>query len=157
MLEMFEKLINEHGSSVILKERLELINDKYEALGEKLEISNNKNELLQKENEQLKQHVAEIQGQLSATIPKGDNLPQEQKDILKLLFNTDGSIREEVISHQVKLEIGILKYHLDELIEKELLNYPSHIRANSFTGTEGYRKHSISKNGRKCVVENTST
>ncbi|SSC10299.1 hypothetical protein [thiotrophic endosymbiont of Bathymodiolus puteoserpentis (Logatchev)] len=87
MLEMFEKLINEHGSSVVLKERLKLINDKYEALGEKLEISNNKNEFLQKENEQLKQHVAEIQGQLSATIPKGDNLPQEQKDILKLLFS----------------------------------------------------------------------
>jgi hypothetical protein len=38
MLEMFEKLINEHGSSVILKERLKLINDKYEALGEKLEF-----------------------------------------------------------------------------------------------------------------------
>jgi hypothetical protein len=49
MLEMFEKLINEHGSSVILKERLKLRNDKYEALGEKLEISNNKDEFLQKD------------------------------------------------------------------------------------------------------------
>ncbi len=28
MLDMFEKLINEHGSAVILKERIELINDR---------------------------------------------------------------------------------------------------------------------------------
>ncbi len=157
MLEMFEKLINEHGSSVILKERLGLINDKYEALGEKLEISNNKNTLLQQENEQLKQQVAEIQSQLSASLPIDEDLPQEQKNILKLLFNTDNSVREEVISHQAKLEIGVLKYHLDELLEKELLNHPSHIRANPRTKTKGYRQHSISKNGRKYVVENKST
>ncbi len=30
MLKMIETLINEHGSSVIMKERLSLINDRYE-------------------------------------------------------------------------------------------------------------------------------
>lgn len=54
MLKMFEKLINEHGSSVILKERLQLFSDKYTILGEKLDSSNQKNEALAAENQSLK-------------------------------------------------------------------------------------------------------
>ncbi|WP_431475209.1 hypothetical protein RVM24_07680 [Marinobacter sp. KM021] len=57
MLSMIEKLINEHGSSAILKERLELINDKYEALEEKLENSEKENELLRQELELMKAQV----------------------------------------------------------------------------------------------------
>ena len=49
MLDMFEKLINEHGSSVILKERIKLINDKYEAIETKLENTVKENEVLKKE------------------------------------------------------------------------------------------------------------
>lgn len=57
MLSIIEKLINEHGSSTILKERLELINDKYEALETKLANSKKENELLRKELEVLKKQV----------------------------------------------------------------------------------------------------
>ena len=35
LLDGFEKLINEHGSAVILKERIELANDKYSSLEDK--------------------------------------------------------------------------------------------------------------------------
>lgn len=54
MLSIIEKLINEHGSSSILKERLELVNDKYEALETKLANSEKENEILRKEIESLK-------------------------------------------------------------------------------------------------------
>ena len=57
MLSIIEKLINEHGSSTILKERLELVNDKYEALETKLANSEKENELLRKEIESLKKQV----------------------------------------------------------------------------------------------------
>jgi len=157
MLEMFQKLINEHGSSVILKERLELINDKYEALEEKLENSNDKNKLLQQENELLKKQITDTQSQLSAAQPKVEALHKNEQDILKLLFNVNNRVREEIISHELKLEIGILKYHLDELLDKQLLNNPTYIMGNAFTGTTGYREHAISKDGRKYVVKNTST
>jgi regulator of replication initiation timing len=58
MLEMFEKLINEHGSSTILKERIELINDKYEILETKLANSEKENDLLKQEVESLKDKLS---------------------------------------------------------------------------------------------------
>ena len=57
MLAMIEKLINEHGSSTILKERLQLINDKYEVLENKLD-------LVEKENKSLKQEINKLKSQL---------------------------------------------------------------------------------------------
>jgi wobble nucleotide-excising tRNase len=57
VLSIIEKLINEHGSSTILKERLELINDKYEALEAKLANSEKENKLLRKEVESLKKQI----------------------------------------------------------------------------------------------------
>lgn len=57
MLAMIEKLINEHGSSTILKERLQLINDKYEVLESKLALA-------EKENESLKKELQRVSSQL---------------------------------------------------------------------------------------------
>lgn len=57
VLSIIEKLINEHGSSTILKERLELVNDKYEALEAKLINSEKENEFLRKKVESLKKQV----------------------------------------------------------------------------------------------------
>ena len=59
MLSMIEKLINEHGSSTILKERLSLINDKYELLDNQLKNCEKENELLRKEVEMLKSKLSE--------------------------------------------------------------------------------------------------
>lgn len=152
MLKMFEKLINEHGSSTILKERIELINDKYEALSDKLENSKKENQLLHQENETLKQQIVDLQRQLES-YPVNDEFPHEQKEILKLLFKTNDSVRDELIARELNIEIGVLNYHIDELLEKEFINHPSYIMGSSLTGTKGYRKQSISKNGRKYVVE----
>ncbi|MCW8879403.1 MAG: hypothetical protein OQJ89_06770 [Kangiellaceae bacterium] len=57
MLSIIEKLINEHGSSAILKERLELVDDKYRALEAKLANTEKENELLRKELEDLRRQV----------------------------------------------------------------------------------------------------
>ena len=43
MLKLLQDLINEHGSSTILKERLQLIGDKYSHLEEKMEASQQEN------------------------------------------------------------------------------------------------------------------
>jgi septal ring factor EnvC (AmiA/AmiB activator) len=153
MLAMFEKLINEHGSSVILKERIELINDKYEALETKLVNSEKEKELLQQENELLKQKIEQLQAQVIESQPKGDDLPTEQQSILKSLFKANSSVRDEIIAQELNIEIGVLNYHLDELQEKGFLNHPSIIMGNSITGAKGFKKRSISKSGRKYVVE----
>ncbi len=153
MLDMIEKLINEYGSSTILKERLELFNDKYEALEVKLANATKENELLQKENQQLKGKVQELEAQIEKAAPAKDGLPEEQVNILRMLFSTTEYVSEEYVAHHMSLEIGVAKYHLNELLEKELLNHPSYTMDNPLTGSSGTVEHSISDLGRKHVVE----
>lgn len=61
LLDGFEKLINEHGSSTILKERIALANDKYSALESKNEVLSSDNDTLRLDNEQLKQKIRELE------------------------------------------------------------------------------------------------
>ena len=71
MLEILEKLINEHGSSTILKERLELINDKYEILENKLANADKENELLKEQLATLKQKLTSQKKELEFIEYKG--------------------------------------------------------------------------------------
>lgn len=153
MLEMFEKIINEHGSSVILKERIELINDKYEALEAKLENSLKENELLRKENDLLSTQLKEYQLNSEAQKAKSDSLPETQQSILKILFSNNDGVDENSLARQINLDMGSLGYHTDELLEKGLIEEPGMNMGNSFTGEPGYLTHYISKDGRKYVVE----
>jgi len=54
LLDGIQRLINEHGSSVILKERIALANDKYSALEQKLSASEIREHDLASENERLR-------------------------------------------------------------------------------------------------------
>lgn len=60
-----EKLINEHGSATILKERIALANDKYSALEAKNKILSAENETLRIESEELKTQVKSLHSQLT--------------------------------------------------------------------------------------------
>lgn len=157
MLDMFEKLINEHGSSAILKERIELINDKYEAMQGKFDNSEKENELLRKEVGVLKQQISTLQSQVASAQPQSNELPKEQQDILKLLFIANDYVRDELIARELNLEMGMLTYHLDELLEKKLLDMPSYISGSEFNGSTGYSEQGISTKGRKYFVEHIST
>lgn len=153
MLDMFEKLINEHGSAVILKERIELINDKYEALQSKLENSLKENELLKKENRLLTSKLKEYEQNSEAQKEKPLSLSDEQKRILKVLFSSNDGVDERSLAQNLSIDMGALNYHTDELLEKGLIEEPGMTMGNSFTGEPGYFTHYISKNGRKYVVE----
>lgn len=153
MLEMFEKLINEHGSATILKERIELINDKYEALQTKLQNVEKENELLKRENELLTNQINEYKEKSATIESQSESIPEPQKEILKILFSTDSGVNEKVLLRQLNLDIGTLQYHTDALLDKKLISHPGYTMANSFTGEPGSCEHYISKNGRKYVVE----
>ena len=59
LLDGFEKLITEHGSAVILKERIALANDKYAALEQKLADSELRAKNLDSDNQALRSDLQE--------------------------------------------------------------------------------------------------
>lgn len=83
LLDGLEKIINEHGSATILKERISLANDKYSLLENKnkmLEENNsvlaNKIDILQKENQTLRHNLKQTEqkvGQLEEKLSKVHN------------------------------------------------------------------------------------
>lgn len=123
LLDGLEKLINEHGSAVILKERIELANDKYAALESK--VSN-----LEAENKTLRLDLEKAQDEiqnLKKLTEKAhiDRLDEIKEKILQFLIQHD-----EVNSHQISQALGaseqVITFHLDEL---EISNFvsPSYI------------------------------
>ncbi|WP_028863895.1 winged helix-turn-helix domain-containing protein [Psychromonas aquimarina] len=157
MLSMFEKLINEHGSSTILKERITLINDKYEILQTKLDLSEKENSQLKKDNEKLENKLKEYENQLSEQSNQIIKLPEIQISLLNVLFaNTDG-VDERLLAEKLNIDLGTLNYHTDKLLEKGLISHPGFIMGNSFTGESGSCEHYISKEGRKYLMEVVGT
>jgi hypothetical protein len=151
---MFEKLINEHGSSTILKERILLINDKYEVLQTKLELSEKENAQLRKENEEFRNKLEALECKNQVEVSK---LPEAQINLLKVLFNNTDGVDEKVLANELQVDLGTLNYHTDELLEGGLIDHPGFTMANSFTGEPGSCYHNISKEGRKYLIEVVGT
>ena len=63
LLDGIEKLITEHGSAAILRERIALANDKYSALQSENFALKSQNEILKSENEALKLDNKKLQEQ----------------------------------------------------------------------------------------------
>ncbi len=72
LLDGFEKLINEHGSAVILKERIELANDKYSLLEEKNSVLEEKIKNFEAKNQKLTELLQEAESKLKE-LSKQDN------------------------------------------------------------------------------------
>ena len=66
LLDGFEKLINEHGSAVILKERIELANDKYSALEQKAVALEQRVTVLDGENKTLHHAIEEATNEINS-------------------------------------------------------------------------------------------
>jgi RNA polymerase-binding transcription factor DksA len=66
MLDIFEKLINEHGSSAILRERLGLIKAQYEALESENMNLKTQCQTQQTEIQQIRMRLAETEAALQA-------------------------------------------------------------------------------------------
>lgn len=134
LLDGLEKLINEHGSAVILKERISLANDKYALIEEKLnvlQIEKSKLESekisLQRENEELKIRIKVIEDHLENESKKYSqlslpNVSEIQEKILVLLAN-----KSNLTDRQIALAVGVgnevAKLHLEDLIKSKMIDY----------------------------------
>lgn len=65
LLDSIEKLITEHGSAAILKERIALANDKYANLEMEKKVLRSENEALRLDNAQLKQERRALEEKFS--------------------------------------------------------------------------------------------
>ena len=154
MLDMFEKLINEHGSSVILRERLELIFDKYSLLEEKLAESEKRNSVIDAENKDLKLQLnraeiemAHLRGIIDASKSQDVNKLDEAKElILKKLYEVNRGLTINQISNDVGIDEQLVIYHTDILKEEKLIDFGPLIVNQPIT-------FKLSKNGRKYVIE----
>jgi len=160
LLDGFEKLINEHGSAVILKERIALANDKYTALearvaGLEAEIVDLKAEktALQAENERLKldneQLMIKVQNLEKISSCHTNLLHEVKTDILKLLFKQDKLLVDQ-IEQALGSESQTIQFHLEELKSNMMIK-------DGFTHgkyNQVFMNHSIGQEGRRYLIEN---
>ncbi len=126
LLDGFEKLINEHGSAAILKERIALANDKYAALEQKLSECATAKVKLESENEALRldleKATVEIQNLKKLTEHShGQHLEEIQEKILSLLAQRDETIEPNIWS-QLGIGEQLAKFHLSELAAAKLVS-----------------------------------
>lgn len=128
-LNEIERLINEHGSAAILKERLALANDQYSALEGKLADAKARVDELARDNERLRQELGEAREQLrmfqaQSETPKIERLEMIREEILRFLAE-----HADVTSTQIARAMGkneqLVTYHLTEM-ESQYLAHGSY-------------------------------
>jgi len=135
-----QDLLQEVPLSAVLKERVALAEQKYEAAV--------------RENTELKQRLVALQAEnesLRAQIPKSPagSLDGDTARVLAYLFHAEGDARDVgVTARALKMEKGVVKYHVDQLDEAGLAtctggNYLS-----------GHVYWTLTPAGRKYAVEN---
>ena len=119
LLDGLEKLINEHGSASIMKERIELANDKFAALERRLSESEKRVEQVEREKQtleletdKLKDKVKDLEQQLAT--PDTQRLEDVKEKLLIAV-----SSNREATAPQLGPIVGIgeqaAMFHLEEL------------------------------------------
>ncbi len=151
MIKQFRDLIDEFGSSTVMKERLKLINDRYEALEEKLKNCESENRLLKQENESLNQKIVGLKTKINDAASSNVSLPDEQRAILAFFFKNPGHHAYSKVSRLVEIENQICMHHIDELYSQCYLEMQ---RPSDLPGVRVHEGFSLSKKGRKLCVDN---
>lgn len=144
-----EKLINEHGSAVILKERLALAADQYSALEQKNAAFDLRNKELETEkrrleldNQKLREKVRDLEDKLVER--RAQPLLEEVREkILLLLAKRNGSTITE-ISKSLNIEAQLGTFHLNELLTIKFVHHPAPYGSSP--------RWSIAQEGRRYLV-----
>ena len=166
LINFIEKLIIEHGSSTILKERLELLRDQISAL--------------EKENSALKSENGILKGKQNATESQFDKAIKEierlnqvieglRKDntkthldavtekILKLFFKAGHELSIYDFVRELSLDVSTIQYHFDLLSEAKLIIQTTSAEKSPWTGESTPELFELTSSGREYVVENKLT
>ena len=155
LLDGFERLINEHGSATILKERIELANDKHSALEEKNSILEQKITMLESENKTLRLNLEkaedEVQNLKKLTEKShGERLEEVREKILLAVAQNEDST-DQYIAQITGVTALINTYHLEELKTLNMVTV-SYIMGSEWAGTSSSTNWSVSQSGLAYLV-----
>jgi predicted nuclease with TOPRIM domain len=159
LIDLIEKLINEHGS---FKEHLDLLRE---------QIS-----ILEKENSALKSENAILKGKGNTTesklnkatkeierlnefikVPKKEgkkpHLDAVTEKVLKLFFDKSRDMSVNEVAGALSMDIGTAQYHFDLLFESNLI-IQTGIGPTSFRSRESVPLFELTLSGREYVVKN---
>ena len=126
LLDGFEKLINEHGSAVILKERIALANDKYAALEQKLSECEAAKIKFHSENEafrlNLEKASVEIQNLKKLTEKSHGSHLEEIKEKILVALTQHEELEAGQISRLLNIGSQLATFHLEELKNLDMIN-----------------------------------
>lgn len=118
LLDGIEKLINEHGSATILKERIALANDQYAALENKFQASTLRVNELESENRSLRQNLEKANVEIedlkrAMEKGRGSRLNEIKEKILVLIAGREMCTRN--IAQELGVGEQVAVFHLEEL------------------------------------------
>ena len=121
LFDSIEKLINEHGSAAILKERIDLARDKYEALEterDKLIAERNslKNSLAEARSE-----IEHLNKQLAELAPQSGITPLESR-ILELLEKQGHPVESDSVARVLGENANKVQYYITNLVKAKLVH-----------------------------------
>lgn len=134
LLDGIEKLINEHGSATILKERIALAKDQYDALETKFEASALRVTQLESENKTLRHSLEKANAEIgnlrsAAEKVRGARLDEIKEKILVILAGREAY--EQNIARELGIGNQVAAFHLEELESAGFIG-----RSLSMTGEE---------------------
>jgi len=166
LIALIEKLITEHGSSAILKERLGFLRDQISTLEKE-------NSALKSENAIFKSEKNTIQSQLNKAMKEVERLSQLihglKKDdtkthldavtekVLKLFFDAGRELSINEVAAALSMNIGIAQYHFDLLLDAKLIIETTGADESPLTGKSTPALFELTPSGRKYVIENKLT
>ena len=153
LLDSIEKLITEHGSAAILRERIALANDKHAALEKKASTLETENTELkvqvqagQSENERLRAEIAALKEKSARSGGQSSRLEEVREKILVLLAAQDG-IADQQIAQALGIGPHVASFHLQELQSANM------VRCTLRVGQRITPWH-VSHEGRRYLVSN---
>lgn len=151
LLDGLEKLINEHGSAAILKERIDLANDKYAALERKLADTEQRlkqgeteKQGFELENYKLKEQVRTLEAKVADR--QGQRLEEIREKLLMALSSGQDATADQLARH-VSASGQVVKFHLEELQKADLVS-----ASYFYTGQSAVYR--LAQEGRRYLIAN---
>lgn len=151
---LLEKAINEHGSSVILKERLKLVKDqlaKVEAEKAELKSIQNENSLLKTGNNALQLEIELLKDKITK-LEKAPSLSKNDLSILQYIANCENLVLSKDVIEALAIKPVQTDFHIQNLVD---LNYIAELkRPIQYDSKYNEIVYSITQSGRRYLYDN---